>query len=119
MIPKSGHRFSERSCSNLLDYDPEKWAPVFGKDHAPTKIASGDHRPHESRPARARRLGANAWRPAPGYTVSTVSRVLRLAVGSAAGGAAAAGAVKARRARRLSHISRPPRIASESANGVR
>src|SRR3981081_4551258 len=24
-----------------LEHDPEKWAPVFGKDHAPTKIASG------------------------------------------------------------------------------
>src|ERR1700716_4207431 len=24
-----------------LEHDPEKWAQVFGKDHAPTKIASG------------------------------------------------------------------------------
>jgi len=105
-----------------LEHDPEKWAPVFGKDHAPNKNRERDDRSHESRPALARRLGANAWRPASGYRVSTVSRVLRLAAGSAAGGAAAAGGVKARcarRARRLSQISRPPRIASENANGVR
>ena len=23
--------------SHLLEHDPEKWIPVFGKDHAPTK----------------------------------------------------------------------------------
>jgi hypothetical protein len=67
-----------------------------------------------------RPVGANVLRPASGYRVSTVSRALQLTVCSAAGGAAAtAGDVKARRARRLSHISRPPRIARESAKGVR
>src|SRR5207344_2243723 len=25
-----------------LEHDPEKWIPVFGKDHAPTKKQSGD-----------------------------------------------------------------------------
>jgi hypothetical protein len=28
-----------------LDHDPEKWKPVFGKDHAPTRLA--DHDPIE------------------------------------------------------------------------
>src|ERR1700716_2665180 len=83
-----------------LEHDPEKWAPVFGKDHAPNKNRERDDRSHESRPALARRLGANAWRPASGYRVSTVSRVLRLAAGSAAGGAAGARGGKARCARR-------------------
>jgi hypothetical protein len=31
--------FRKRSCSNnKLEHDPEKWMPVFGKDHAPTII---------------------------------------------------------------------------------
>jgi hypothetical protein len=28
--------FRKRSCSNK-EHDPEKWKPVFGKDHAQTK----------------------------------------------------------------------------------
>jgi hypothetical protein len=26
----------------LLEHDPEKWIPVFGKDHAPPKCQSGN-----------------------------------------------------------------------------
>jgi hypothetical protein len=33
MIPKSGYRFSEKIMLKL-EHDPEKWPPVFGKDHA-------------------------------------------------------------------------------------
>jgi hypothetical protein len=29
--------FRKRSCSDKELHDPEKWKPVFGKDHAPTK----------------------------------------------------------------------------------
>jgi hypothetical protein len=36
MIPKSGYRFSERIMLRQ-EHDPEKWIPVFGKDHAPPK----------------------------------------------------------------------------------
>ena len=36
-IPKSGTRFSERSCAKQIKHDPEKWNPVFGKDHAQNK----------------------------------------------------------------------------------
>jgi hypothetical protein len=32
--------FVER-CLARLEHDPEKWVPVFGKDHAPTKQQSG------------------------------------------------------------------------------
>jgi hypothetical protein len=39
MIPKSGYRFSERIMLQQKEHDPEKWIPVFGKDHAPTKGA--------------------------------------------------------------------------------
>jgi hypothetical protein len=35
MIPKSGCRFSEKIMLQQLEHDPEKWMPVFGKDHAP------------------------------------------------------------------------------------
>jgi hypothetical protein len=35
MIPKSGYRFSEKIMLRQLEHDPEKWVPVFGKDHAP------------------------------------------------------------------------------------
>jgi hypothetical protein len=34
MIPKSGHRFSEKIMLRQIEHDPEKWTPVFGKDHA-------------------------------------------------------------------------------------
>jgi hypothetical protein len=33
MIPKSGYRFSEKIMRKNT-HDPEKWVPVFGKDHA-------------------------------------------------------------------------------------
>jgi len=33
MIPKSGYRFSEK-IMRKDKHDPEKWVPVFGKDHA-------------------------------------------------------------------------------------
>src|SRR6202035_166526 len=32
--------FRKRSCSTKGKHDPEKWKPVFGKDHAPLKTAS-------------------------------------------------------------------------------
>jgi hypothetical protein len=35
MIPKSGTRFSEKIMRPTNGHDPEKWDPVFGKDHAP------------------------------------------------------------------------------------
>jgi hypothetical protein len=35
--PGVGTGFQIRSCSNKkLEHDPEKWEPVFGKDHALT-----------------------------------------------------------------------------------
>jgi hypothetical protein len=37
LIPKSGHRFSEKITHQQKLPDPEKWVPVFGKDHAQTK----------------------------------------------------------------------------------
>jgi hypothetical protein len=38
MIPKSGHRFSEKIMRKQdARHDPEKWEPVFGQDHAPEK----------------------------------------------------------------------------------
>jgi hypothetical protein len=36
MIPKSGCRFSEKIMLKEK-HDPEKWLPVFGKDHAQRK----------------------------------------------------------------------------------
>jgi hypothetical protein len=36
MIPKSGYRLSEKIMLREK-HDPEKWVPVFGKDHAPPK----------------------------------------------------------------------------------
>jgi hypothetical protein len=39
MIPKSGSRFSEKIMLHPKEHDPEKWIPVFGKDHAPPKRA--------------------------------------------------------------------------------
>jgi len=41
VIPKSGHRFSEKITHKQEASDPEKWAPVFGKDHAQIKSWSG------------------------------------------------------------------------------
>jgi len=40
MIPKNGIRFSEMIMrkAKWLEHDPEKWIPVFRKDHAPPKI---------------------------------------------------------------------------------
>jgi hypothetical protein len=29
--------FATRLRTNKLEHDPEKWIPVFGKDHAPLK----------------------------------------------------------------------------------
>jgi hypothetical protein len=38
MIPKSGSRFSEKiMLESKTEHDPEKWIPVFGKDHARIK----------------------------------------------------------------------------------
>ena len=28
---------AHRRCRTMLEHDPEKWVPVFGKDHAPTR----------------------------------------------------------------------------------
>jgi hypothetical protein len=39
MIPKSGHRFSDKIMLKRNEHDPEKWAPVFGQDHAQAKRA--------------------------------------------------------------------------------
>jgi hypothetical protein len=39
MIPKSGIRFSEEIMRQQITHDPEKWDPVFGRDHAPTNNA--------------------------------------------------------------------------------
>jgi hypothetical protein len=36
MIRKSGYRFSEKIMLNQK-HDPEKWIPVFRKDHAQSK----------------------------------------------------------------------------------
>jgi hypothetical protein len=47
VIPESGHRFSEKITHKQKLRDPEKWAPVFGKDHAPAKscvIPKSGHR---------------------------------------------------------------------------
>jgi len=35
MTPKSGSRFSDKIMLIKRKHDPEKWQPVFGKDHAP------------------------------------------------------------------------------------
>jgi hypothetical protein len=40
MIAKSGYWFSEKIMLRQLEHDPEKWIPVFGKDHAPPKAQS-------------------------------------------------------------------------------
>jgi hypothetical protein len=29
--------FINRRAVSRLEHDPEKWTPVFGKDHAPTR----------------------------------------------------------------------------------
>jgi hypothetical protein len=34
MTRKSGYRFSEKIMLKQLEHDPEKWIPVFRKDHA-------------------------------------------------------------------------------------
>jgi hypothetical protein len=41
MIPKSACRFSEKIVLKQisLEHDPEKWLPVFGKDHAQANFA--------------------------------------------------------------------------------
>jgi len=45
MIPKSGDRFSEKIMRNQENpHDPEKWAPVFGQDHAGAKRQAGARR---------------------------------------------------------------------------
>jgi hypothetical protein len=43
VIPKSGRRFSEKITHTQRLRDPEKWAPVFGEDHAQAK-SSKRHR---------------------------------------------------------------------------
>jgi hypothetical protein len=38
MIRKSGYRFSEKIMLHRKpEHDPEKWTPVFRKDHAPSE----------------------------------------------------------------------------------
>ncbi|CDX33507.1 hypothetical protein MPLSOD_160055 [Mesorhizobium sp. SOD10] len=42
--------FNQRGgVSKALEHDPEKWEPVFGKDHAPTDLrengSQDDHQP--------------------------------------------------------------------------
>jgi hypothetical protein len=44
MIRKSGSRFSERITP---EHDPEKWKPVFRKDHAPP---TPEHDPEKWKP---------------------------------------------------------------------
>jgi hypothetical protein len=34
MLRKGPNRFAFRGA--ILEHDPEKWTPVFGKDHAPS-----------------------------------------------------------------------------------
>jgi hypothetical protein len=46
MIRKSGARFSEKIMIHQREHDPEKWHPVFGKDHAPLE----KHDPERWRP---------------------------------------------------------------------
>jgi hypothetical protein len=39
--PMGGYRFSEKiMLKQKLEHDPEKWTPVFRKDHAQTKTWS-------------------------------------------------------------------------------
>jgi hypothetical protein len=38
VLPKMGRRFDRRA----LEHDPEKWKPVFRKDHAQTKRLDHD-----------------------------------------------------------------------------
>jgi len=37
MIRKSGSRFSEKIMLQQTEHDPEKWKPVFRKDHLKLK----------------------------------------------------------------------------------
>jgi hypothetical protein len=43
MIRKSGSRFSEKIMLHKKEHDPEKWKPVFRKDHVPLKTLSEGH----------------------------------------------------------------------------
>jgi hypothetical protein len=36
-----GYRFGDENATDNLEHDPEKWTPVFGKDHAQTISWSG------------------------------------------------------------------------------
>jgi hypothetical protein len=48
MIRKSGNRLSEKIMRKVKSlHDPEKWEPVFRKDHAQTKSL---HDPEKSEP---------------------------------------------------------------------
>jgi hypothetical protein len=39
MIRKSGYRFSEQIMLNKKrEHDPQKWKPLFRRDHAPLKM---------------------------------------------------------------------------------
>jgi hypothetical protein len=40
MSRKSGHRFSEKLMLHHIEHEPEKWSPLFRKDHAPSNIWS-------------------------------------------------------------------------------
>jgi hypothetical protein len=37
VVRYAGRTYTERDIITQLEHDPEKWVPVFGKDHAPTK----------------------------------------------------------------------------------
>src|SRR5262245_49205177 len=77
-----------RRCPRILEHDPEKWIPVFGKDHAPaiseTAVAhpTGVAAPVKKRaPARA---GARRWRLEGIITTDRGSDRSRTARGAAA-----------------------------------
>jgi len=48
MIRKSGNRFSEKIMLNKIEHDPEKWEPVFRKDHAQLKCWSANRFNYET-----------------------------------------------------------------------
>jgi hypothetical protein len=51
---------ARRSLSQRLEHDPEKWEPVFGKDHAPQLERDDDSK--KSHPALALEKSQNVFR---------------------------------------------------------